>query len=50
MLTAMARPVELVTTLEGEDARRFLEELEHPKRNKALERTIARARRFEKAK
>ena len=47
MLTAMARPVELVTTLEGEDARRFLEELEHPKRNRALERTIARARRFE---
>jgi hypothetical protein len=41
------RPDDLVTTLEGEDARRFLDELEHPKRNKALERTIARARRFE---
>ena len=40
----------LVTTLEGEDARKFLKELEHPKRNKPLERTIARARRFEKAK
>ena len=46
MMTAMARPVELVTTLEGEDARRFLEELEHPKRNRAWERTLARARRI----
>ena len=46
MLTAMARPVELVTTLEGEDARRFLEELEHPKKNEAWERTLARARRI----
>ena len=42
----MAKPVELVTTLEGEDARRFLEELEHPRRNKAWERTLARARRI----
>jgi hypothetical protein len=44
----MAKPVDLVTTLEGEDARRFLEELEHPRRNKAWERTVARSRKFDK--
>jgi hypothetical protein len=44
----MAKPVELVTTLAGEDARRFLEELERPRRNKAWERTVARSRKFDR--
>ena len=42
----MSRPVELITTLEGEDAKRFLRNLEHPPKNKAWEATIARAKRF----
>jgi hypothetical protein len=42
----MAKPIDLVTTLEGEDAERFLKNLRDPPRNKALEATIARARRF----
>jgi hypothetical protein len=42
----MARPFELLTTLEGMDARRFLEELEHPRKNESWERTLARARRI----
>jgi len=42
----MSKPVELVTTLEGKDAKRFLRNLEHPPRNKALEATLARAKRF----
>jgi uncharacterized protein (DUF1778 family) len=42
----MAKPVELVTTLEGEDARKFLEELDHPKKNPALEKTLERARKI----
>jgi hypothetical protein len=42
----MAKPVELVTVIEGEDARRLLEELEHPRRNRALEETLERARRI----
>ena len=47
MTTTVARPEEPVTTLEGEDARMFPEELEHPRRNKACERMLARARRIE---
>jgi hypothetical protein len=42
----MSRPVELITTLEGEDAKRFLRNLEHPPKNKAWERTLARARKI----
>jgi hypothetical protein len=42
----MSKPVELVTTLEGKDAKRFLRNLEHPPRNKAWERTIRRSKRF----
>jgi len=42
----MAKPVELVTTLEGEDARKFLEELDHPRKNPVLEKTLERARRI----
>lgn len=40
----MAKPIELVTELEGEDAKRFLEDLEKPisKENKrALRRAMA---------
>jgi hypothetical protein len=42
----MSRPVELITTLEGEDAKRFLRNLEHPPRNKAWERSLAKARKI----
>jgi hypothetical protein len=44
----MAKPIELVTTLKGEDARIFLRSLRHPRQNKAWERTLARSRRFDK--
>jgi len=42
----MAKPVELVTVIEGEDARRLLEELEHPKRNERLEKMLEEARKI----
>jgi len=42
----MSKQVNLITTLEGEDAKRFLRNLEHPPKNKALEATVARAKRF----
>lgn len=42
----MSRPVELITTLEGEDALRFLRNLEHPPRNKAWDRSLAKARKI----
>ena len=42
----MSKPVELITTLEGEDAKRFLRNLENPPKNKAWERTLARARKI----
>jgi len=40
----MAKPVELVTTLEGDDARKLLEELERPTRNRAREKMFDEAR------
>jgi len=40
----MAKPEELATTLEGEDARRLLEELEHPRKNRAREKMFDEAR------
>jgi hypothetical protein len=46
LVIEMSKPVELVTTLDGADAKRFLRNLEHPLKNKALEATIARAKRF----
>ena len=42
----MAKPVELVTTLEGEDARRLLEELDRPPRNAARDKMFDEARRL----
>jgi len=39
----MAKPVELVTTLDGEDARRLLEELERPRKNRARDRMFDEA-------
>ena len=43
----MAKPVELVTTLEGEDARRLLEELEHPPKNRAREKMFDEAKKMD---
>jgi hypothetical protein len=43
-MATMAKPIELVTTLEGEDARWFQDQLEHPRPNRALEKTIEEAR------
>ena len=43
----MAKPIELVTTLEGEDAQRLLEELERPRRNRAREQMFDEARRLD---
>jgi len=42
----MSKPVELITTLEGEDAKRFLRNLEHPPKNKAWDETVRRSKRF----
>jgi len=45
----MSKPVELITTLEGEDAKRFLRNLENPPKNKAWKRTLKRAKRLQAA-
>ena len=42
----ISKQVELITTLEGEDAKRFLRNLENPPKNKAIEETIRRSKRF----
>lgn len=42
----MAKPVELVTTLEGEDARRLLDELKHPRKNRARDKMFDEARKM----
>ena len=42
----MAKPVEIITTIEGEDARILLEELKNPPKNKAWEKTLERARKI----
>jgi len=42
----MSRPIDIITTLEGEDAKRFLRNLELPPRNKAWERSLAKARKI----
>ena len=42
----MSKQIELITTLAGKDAKRFLRNLENPPKNKALEATLARARKI----
>jgi hypothetical protein len=42
----MAKPVELVTTLYDEDADNLLKAIEHPPKNKAWERTVAKAKKI----
>ena len=43
-MAAMAKPVELVTTFSREEWLWLMEQLEHPRRNKAWERTLREAR------
>jgi hypothetical protein len=42
----MSKQVDIITTLKGEDAKRFLRNLEHPPKNKAWEKSLAKARRI----
>jgi len=45
-LDAMAKPVELVTTIYDEDAENLLRAIENPPRNKAWDKTVAKARKI----
>ena len=42
----MPKPVELITTLYDEDAENLLRALENPPKNKAWEKTVARAKKI----